>query len=396
MYQILKGVKVIDLTTVVLGPFLTQILGDLGAEVIKVESPVGDIYRGVAPGRHPKMGAGFLNINRNKRSIVLNLKSEEGRAVFDRLINGADVFIHNMRLSAAERLGLTYTDLAKKNASLIYCAAIGFGSKGPYADRPAYDDIIQAVSGMAHLEKNESGAPNLVPTLLGDKIGGFYALYGILSALYYREKTGKGLSIEAPMFESLSSFILTEHLQGQIFDEPMGTFTYKRLTNPYRRPHRTKDAYIAVMPYSYNNWKNFLTLIGREDLAAEEWLKDPSERSKRIAWLYQILDEAMMDQTTDYWLEALQRCDIPCGPVNTLDDLLMDPHLKKVSFFEKTDHPTEGLLNLTRQPVVFDGPEKTNDLPAPNHGAHTREILEQLGYSQQEIIELEKIKAISL
>lgn len=395
MYTFLNGVRVLDLTSVVLGPFVTQILGDLGADIVKVESPHGDIFRGIAPARSAGMGSGFLNLNKNKRSIVLDLKSQLGKDALYKLIETSDIFVHNMRLSAINSLGLAYKDIMQIKESIIYCSAVGFGSKGPYANQPAYDDIIQAVSGFAYLSRSEKGVPSFIPTVLADKIGGFYALYGILAALYARAKTGKGVEIEAPMFESLASFILAEHMQGKIFNPAMGESGYKRLTNYYRRPHKTADGYLGVLPYSTKNWQRFLNFVHNDDLANADWVADSDSRSKKIEILYRVLSEELVKHPSAFWIEKLQELDIPCSPVNSLDDLFDDPHLNAVSFFKNCEHPTEGQLLMTRHPVSFSGDER-EDKPAPNLGQHGYEILIEAGFSDEHIKTMEENGAVQI
>jgi crotonobetainyl-CoA:carnitine CoA-transferase CaiB-like acyl-CoA transferase len=383
--QLLKGLKVIDLTTVVLGPFTTQILGDFGAEIIKVESLSGDIYRGVYPQKNPKMGSGFLNVNRNKKSIAINLKTQEGYEILTRLVADADIFVHNMRVSAINRLNLSYQEVSKMNKHIIYCAAPGFGSNGQYANKPAYDDIIQSISGIAGLNKDQHGIPRFVPTILTDKVSGLYALYAILAALHYRSQTGIGVELEVPMYESIVSFLLAEHLQGHIYQPPVEGLGYKRILNKYRRPHQTEDGFLAVMPYSYKNWVDLLTIFDRKDLADEEWMKEASERSRRVAELYQVIGEELQNMPTSYWVSKMEEKSIPCAPVQSLEDLMEDPHLKEVDFFFETEHPSEGPLQQIRQPVKINSKNPDTHSPAPRLGEHTVEVLEKLGYPKKDI-----------
>ncbi|MCU5783137.1 CoA-transferase [Alcanivorax balearicus MACL04] len=396
MFELLKGIRVLDLSTVVLGPFASQLLADLGADVIKVEAPEGDIFRAAAPARHTGMGAGFLNLNRNKRSLVIDLKTTEGQATLHKLIKGSDVLLHNVRPAAAQKLGIDDTTVRSLNPRLVYCAAVGFGGDGPYADDPAYDDIMQAISGLASLNHTPDSPPAFAPTVLADKVAGLYATIGIAAALLHRERTGQGGSVEAPMFESLVSFLLAEHLSGHVFQPPLGSLRYDRLMTPYRRPYRTADGYLAVLPYTSRHWQRFLGLVGRHDLANADWVLDPSRRSERIGELYQVAAECMPAQTTAYWLAALKEQDIPCGPVNTLEDLLDDPHLQAVDFFQEIDHPSEGKLLGTRHPLRFIGAVTHPDRPAPRLGEDSQSVLADAGFSDAEIRALRARAVVSM
>ena len=379
MFELLKGVTVLDLSTVVFGPFASQMLADFGADVIKVESPDGDIFRAAAPARSQGMGAGYLNLNRNKRSISLDLKTADGCAALDRLVADADVFLHNMRPAAIQRLDLGYERLGQLNERLIYCAAVGFGSDGPYANDPAYDDVIQSMTGFASMNIDPNAEPALLPTIVTDKVAGLYALAGILGALMSRERTGFGMAVEAAMFESLASFMLAEHLSGHVFEPPEGSLRYDRLTSPHRRPHRTADGYIAALPYSTKHWEKFLRMIGRDDLADADWVRDASKRSERIGELYSVLDKATPSRTSAAWLAEFKQMDIPCGPVNRLEDLLEDRHLKAVNFFQPVDHPTEGAITTVRQPLRFMDAPTVVDRPAPRLGIDGRQVLNEYG-----------------
>lgn len=385
MFNLMQGITVIDLSTVVLGPFASQFLADYGANVIKVEPPDGDIFRAAAPARHRGMGAGYLNLNRNKRSLAIDLKQPEGQATLYELVRDADVLLHNMRPAAVKRLGLDYETLNDINPQLVYCAAIGFGSDGPYADRPAYDDIIQSMTGFASLAGDADGTPKLMPAVLADKICGLYTAIGILTGLVARERTGRGLSVEAPMFESLVSFVFAEHLSGHTFRPPLGSLRYDRLMSPHRKPYATADGYIAVLPYSTKHWARFLQLTKHPDLAHAEWVRDAAMRSERIDELYAIVAETMPRQTTARWLEELEKLDIPCGPVNTLEDLLEDPHLRAVDLFQQVDHPSEGAVNAIRQPLSFKGIEQAPDRMAPRLGENGRAVLEEYGLTPTQI-----------
>ena len=364
MYDLLKGVRVLDLTSVVLGPFATQYLGDFGADVIKVEPPSGDIFRYVRPSRSDDMGAGFLNMNRNKRSICLNLKDEDDIAYLHTLLKDADVLVHNMRLKAATRLKLGPEDLKQAYPGLVYCYAPGFGSDGRNADQPAYDDIIQAASGIAALNRGSKDEPRYVPTIICDKVGGMHLAMAVLAGIAHQAKTGQGCAIEVPMFEGTVAFLLAEQLAGETFIPAEGTMGYERLLSPYRRPHRTKDGYIGVLPYDGTDWSRILEFI-QSDLATADWVQSSAERSARVDELYRVLSAAMPERTTDEWIEIFKRLDIPCTPVNSMQDLLSDKHLQDVGFFKEVEHPGEGMIRSVRSPFVVQGVEQHPDTPAP-------------------------------
>ena len=286
----LAGVRVIDMTTVAMGPYATQILGDMGAAVTKVESPEGDVFRNAAPARHPGMGAAFLNLNRNKRSVVLNLKKDADKAALLDLLKDADVFASNTRPQALRKLGLSYDVLEKHNPRLIFCGMYGFSERGPYSGRPAFDDVIQAMSGLAALQgHNSSEGPEYVNTIMADKCAGLTAAYAISMALYEREKSGRGQAIEVPMFETMVSFNLLEHMAGQTFRPKMSNMGYERILSPHRRPYRTRDGFIGLLPYTTAQWKRFFEIAGTPEHAADPRFNDPVKRSENINTLYGIL-----------------------------------------------------------------------------------------------------------
>ncbi len=379
MLELLKGIRILDLTSVVLGPYATQMLGDLGAEVIKIEPRGGDLFRYVRPGRSAEMGAGFLNCNRNKSSLAIDLKQKEGLEVLHKLVGSADIVVHNMRPASARELGISYEQLSEINPRLVYCCAPGFGQYGPYADAPAYDDIIQAASGLAYLNRNAEGEPRFVPTIACDKIGGLHLVVAALGGLVRRLQSGKGCSIEAPMFESMVSFLMVEQLSGQSFVPPLGPTGYERLQSPHRRPFRTADGYIAILPYNTKHWTAFFAIIGRSDLAQDALITDPVLRSQAVGDLYRIIAEATPSRTSQAWLTALQTADVPCGLVTQIEDLFDDPHLKQIGFFTEFDHPTEGRLRKTNTPFTAEGCETSPDRPAPRLGENSAEILRMAG-----------------
>ncbi|MEM6664335.1 MAG: CoA transferase [Pseudomonadota bacterium] len=384
MTPLLNGIKVVDLTTVIMGPFATAQLGALGADVIKVESPAGDNVRHIAPMISPAMGAGYLNANRNKRAITLDLKQPAARAALGKILADADVFVTNMRRKPAEKLGLDRETLCRAHPDLIHCQAVGFGRGGRYENDAAYDDVVQSMSGFASVNANADGEPRFVPQIIVDKLSAMFIVEGVLASLVHRERTGVAQSFEVPMFETASYFLMTEHLQGQTHQPPIGPPGYARLMNPYRKPYRTRDGFVAVLPYVDKHWAKMLPLIGREDVLKEDWFQTTTERSKRVKELYQMVDEAMPARTTEEWLSLFREADIPCGPVNSMEDLLEDGHLSETGFFHEHDHPTEGRLRITRHPLAWQiDPEP--ETHAPGMGEHTEDVLRGAGLSDQEI-----------
>lgn len=384
MAPLLAGIRVIDATAVVLGPYASQILADMGADVIKLEPPKGDMLRHVQPMRSPAMGATFLNTNRNKRSLALNLKAPGAHAALLRLVATADVFLHNMRAAAIEQLGLTYARLRRVNERLIYCAAWGFGQSGPYAGQPAYDDIIQALSGAADLEMRLHGSPGYMPSLIADKVTGLTAAYAVAMALFARERTGAGSEIEVPMLETMTSFFMTEHLAAATYADGGGKTGYRRQLVP-RGPYRTADGYIAALPYSRKNWIRFFEAVGRPELAADPRVTDDARRGPAVAELYAILAEILPTRSSEEWLALFRTLDIPAARMNTLDGVLDDPHLAAVGFFQHMSHPSEGEIRLPGIPVRVDGEAGRLRRPAPLLGEHTREVLTEAGLSAVEI-----------
>lgn len=396
MFNILDGVKVLDLTTVVLGPFATQILGDFGAEVIKIENLDGDMMRAVRPGSSDEMGAGFVNCNRNKRCVAINLKTPEGKEIFYSLVKTADAVVHNMRDKTAVKLGIGYRDLKKIKPDLVYCGAQGFGSKGPSADIPAYDDIIQAASGLAYLNSDSEGSPRYLPTIVADKVSGLQLAIGILGGLINKLRTGEGCSVESPMFEGMVAFLMAEQMAGYSYVPSTGGTGYDRLTATYRRPYPTADGFIAILPYSTKNWIDFFVMMGRPELADLEIVKNPIKRSENINTLYEKLYEIAPEKTTDEWCDILRDANIPHTKVNHLDDLFEDAHLKDVNLFKEYKHPTEGPMRQVRSHYSMEGVEEKQDAPTQRVGQSTDKVLLELGYSAETISRLVKAQVLKV
>jgi len=387
MQTLLSGVRIIEIGAVVLGPYAGQILADLGAEVIKVEPPEGDIARDAHP-QGPGGGALFVNNNRNKRMLALDLKRSEGRSALARLIASSDVLFHNMRVDAADRLGIGFEAVATINPDIIHCTAIGFGQNGPYRDRPAFDDIIQAASGLAGLAMHHGGDPQFVPTIIADKVAALHAVYGILAALTARARGQAGpFRVEVPMFEAMTAFLLNEHLAGATFAED-GAVGYPRILSANRRPFRTADGWIAVLPYTTDQWRRFLAEIGREDIAEEAWFRDGRTRQSRIDQLYALLADTLTARSTEAWLAALTARDIPCSAIATPEALLDDPHLDAIGFFGVPDSYPPGIARTLPQPVGFAGRGQAPDRAPGAIGADSEAILRDCGIDVDEIAAL--------
>ena len=349
----LKDIKILDLTSVGFGPYACQILGDYGAEIIKIESREGDITRGIAPFRNKGMGHFFINANRNKRSLVLDLKTEAGKKAFFKLAEKSDVIMTSIRPAAMDRLGIGYEVCKQLNPSLIYVALVGFGQSGPYAKRPAYDDIIQGVSGMAAMQGGREGDPTFVNASVCDKICSQIAVHATLAALFSRTATGTGQLVEVPMFESMVGFNLVEHQSGMTFEPPLGSTGYERSMVKYRRPYATKDGFVCALPYTTKHWQTFFSIMQREDLLNDPRVLDPKVRSEKIGELYELVAQLVSDWATGDLLNALKEGDIPHGEATQLFDLTNDDHLQAVEFFQTHEHPTEGKIKLTSPPVKF-------------------------------------------
>ena len=387
----LEGIRVVDMSTVILGPWASQILGDMGADVIKVETLEGDSTRQIGPRRNDGMASFFLASNRNKRSIALDIKRPEGMEALTRILGTADVFLHNLRPPVAVKLGLQYAKFAQRFPKLVYCATYGFRRDGPLADKPAYDDIIQAASGLADLQSVTSDQPRYVPTVMADKTTSYNVVASILAALMYRERGGGGQEVEVPMFETVVDFIMVEHLYGASFEPPIGQMGYSRILNAERRPYQTKDGYLAVLPYSDENWKALFALAGRPELMDDPRFESFEARLNNAEGVYATLAEILATRTTSEWQGLLDAENISVTPVNTKESLLENEQLAATGFWHLVDHPTEGRLRMTDPPTRFGKSPSSVRRLQPRLGEHSAEILAEAGYSDAEIRRLSDI-----
>lgn len=382
----LHGVRVLDLTTVVMGPYATQILADFGADVVKVEPPDGDVMRYAWPFRNPGMGHIFLNANRNKRSIVLDLKQEPAREACLALVKKSDVLVYNIRPQAMARLRLSYEEVRSVNEKIVYVGCFGYSQRGPYAAKAAYDDLIQGAAGIPWLlHKQGAETPRYAPIIVADRSVGQQVASAVSAALYHREKTGKGQRVDVPMFEHLLQIVLGEHLGGHTFEPQHGDAGYARMLAPDRRPYRTKDGYVCALIYNDKQWKAFFQVIGQPEKQNDPKFSSQEIRSKHYAEAYAFVAEEMKTRSTAEWIETLGRADIPVQRMNSIDDIVADPHLAATGYFRTVEHPTEGTLKSMAVPSEWSESPPQYRRHAPRLGEHTREVLGEAGFSPQEI-----------
>ncbi len=385
----LQGVKVIDMTSVLMGPYATQTLGDYGADVIKVEPPDGDITRQIGPARHANMGPVFLNANRSKRSISLDLKKPAGRDALLRLAATADVLAYNVRPQAMARLKLDYESVAAVNPRIVYAGLFGFGQDGPYAAKPAYDDLLQGSSGLSHLiARAGDGTPRYVPTALADRVVGLSAVGAILASLLHRDRTGQGQRVDIPMFETMVGFVMGDHLGGLTFEPPLDQGGYARHMSPDRRPYQTSDGYISVIIYNDKQWNSFFEVTGRDDLRADPMFATFAGRLANIDKVYGEVGRILVTRSTAEWMKLLVDGDIPVMPVHDLVSILDDPHLVDTNFFPITEHPTEGAIRSMRVATAWSKTPAAPSRLAPGLGEQSREILGEAGFNADEITQL--------
>ena len=385
----LHGVKVLDLTTVVMGPYATQILADFGADVIKVEPLDGDVIRQAWPFRNPGMGAIFLNINRNKRSVALDLKQSQARSACLALAKTSDVLVYNIRPQAMARLKLSYEEVKAVNPRIIYVGCFGYSQRGPYAAKAAYDDMIQGASGLPWLlQKQGAAEPRYAPMIVADRSVGQQVASAVSAALYSREKTGKGQRVDVPMWEHLLQIVLSDHLGGYTFDPQHGEPGYARILTPDRRPYQTSDGYICALIYNDKQWKAFLEIIGKPEIFALPQFATQEARSQNYTLAYAMVADEMKRRSTAFWLEALERGDIPVQRMNSLDDIVEDPHLNAIGYLQAVDHPTEGRIRTLAVPSEWSESKPEYRRHAPRLGEHTREVLEEAGLSEQAVAAL--------
>jgi crotonobetainyl-CoA:carnitine CoA-transferase CaiB-like acyl-CoA transferase len=386
--MLLEGIRVVDLTTVVMGPLATRMLADMGADVIWVESPKGDVLRDYEPMRSAKMGAFSMSMSRNKRSIMLDLKTEAGAAAIRELLATADVFVTNLRRKAIDRLGLDEDSVRAIRPDIVYCMANGFGTGGPNADKTAYDDVIQAASGLASTFAWHGGDPQLVPSILADKVAGVHVAFAIAAALFNRQRSGEGATLEVPMAETMAAFNLIEHLGGQTFRPQHGDFSYSRIRTPHRRPRRTRDGWIVVLPYSTDNWHRFFEYAGLPELRHDERFATGRERIKHSDELYGLLDDIVREKTTAEWLAFCAEHSIPASEVIDLENIGAHPHFAAVGLLQDDEHPTEGPYRYARDPIKVDGEISSMRHHPPRLGADTEEVLRELGWDDERIRKL--------
>jgi len=372
----LAGIRVVDLTAMVFGPYATQIMADMGADVIKIEPPAGDATRYINAGPTPELGGVFTNVNRGKRSLVLDLRQEEDKATLRALIATADVFIHSMRGKAIAKLGFDYKAVKAIKPDIVYTNCYGYSRRGPDGDKPAYDDTIQAECGIPHLQQLMTGKPDFMATIIADKVAGLTGLYATMMALFHRERTGEGQEVEVSMFETMASFMLTEHASGMLFEPPLGPAHYHRVVARNRKPYATKDGHVAALVYNDKHWNAFVAAVN------PPWATDEfdtlAKRAKQIDRVYGLLGETFAERTTQEWLELLEALHIPAAPLRTTDELFDNAHLNAIGFFETVETP-QGPVRFPGVPTWFSQTPGRVAGGAPELGAHSQELLDELG-----------------
>jgi crotonobetainyl-CoA:carnitine CoA-transferase CaiB-like acyl-CoA transferase len=390
----LNGVRVLDLTTVVMGPFATQILGDFGADVIKVEPLEGDVMRQAWPFRHPGMGSIYLNTNRNKRSVALDLKHPAALDACLAIAKSADVLVYNIRPQAMARLGLSYEKVRSINEKIIYVGCFGFSQRGPYAAKAAYDDMIQGAAGIPWLlQKQGAAEPRYAPMIVADRSVGQQVASAVSAALYHREKTGQGQRVDVPMFEHLLQMILGDHLGGYTFEPQHGDPGYHRILAPDRRPYQTQDGYLCVLVYNDKQWKAFFDVIGKPEMLRQKEFATQQARSQNYVAAYAFVADEFKKRSTAEWLEVLERADIPVQRMNSLDDIVADPHLAAIGYLRTVEHPTEGRIKTLGVPSEWSESPPEYRRHAPRLGEHTREVLREAGLSDANVDNLIADKA---
>ncbi len=375
----LHGIKVVEVASIVLGPLATQYLADMGADVIKIEAPEGDLTRSLGPQRNPGMSAVFLNCNRNKRSVVLDLRREADQQALHRIVEQSDVVLHSIRTRAVQRMGISYEQLSAINPKLIYCHVKGFSDNGLYAGKPAYDDVIQALTGLASLQTGLVGKPRYMPTIYADKVSAIHAAYAVMLALFHRAQTGRGQQVVMPMFEAMTAFNCVEHLWGSTFEPPIGGMGYETIVKAARKPYETKDGYVAFLPYTDAHWRRFFDAIGMPEMALDERFRTYGARQQCFEEVWAFVTEQLKKRSNAEWMELLGKGDMPIAAVNALEDLPHEPHLESVGFWKMLEHPTEGLLRFSGSPFELpDSPASIRRLP-PALGQHTAEVFEEFG-----------------
>ncbi|MAI91938.1 CaiB/BaiF CoA-transferase family protein [Ponticaulis sp.] len=376
----LAGVKIVDMSTVVLGPFATLILADLGAEVIKIENGKGDVMRHAGAAPTPAMGPIFTCLNRNKKSVCLDAKTEEGKAALTELLKDADVFFHNVRMAGMERLGFAYEDVCAINPDIVYVHCAGYGKGGRYETRQAYDDLIQVASGFADLlQMRDGGEPAYIPSLIADKTIGLYAVYATIAALFHKQKSGEGQFVQIPMFEAFTFFHMVENLYGETWLPGNGRMAYTRSINKNRKPYKTQNGYIGLVPYSDEQWELFFQIGGRPEVFSDPRFSTYEARTQNIGELYALIEEVAATKTTEVWLELLEDAQIPVMGFNSNMDVLTDPHLTDVGFFEERAHPAGGSYRAMKHPVSFSKTPASIRSDPPQLGQDTETVLSQLG-----------------